>query len=114
MLTGIELRRLRQDADLQQQEVAAAAGIDRWRLSQIEKGPIQGKPLSRQEERAIRIAVARLGELERKRKAIIARDTRARRRPDGEPSSPPSESAASGEASEDAAPEAAAEEVSVG
>lgn len=85
MLTGIELRRLRQDAGLQQQEVAAAAGIDRWRVSQIERGPIQGKPLSAQEERAIRTAIARLGALERKRKALLAREPRrARRNPNGE------------------------------
>jgi transcriptional regulator with XRE-family HTH domain len=102
MLTGIELRRLRQNANLQQQEVAAASGVERWRLSQIERGPLQGKPLSGQEERTIRTAIARLGALERKRKAIIARVTRPQRarhsnipsgldRPDGEAQTGPPE-----------------------
>lgn len=79
MLTGTELRHLRLDAELQQQDVAAAAGIDRWRLSQIERGPIQGKPLSMQEERAIRRAITRLLAVERQRKLLLTPGLRAKR-----------------------------------
>jgi len=103
MLTGYELRHLRLDAELQQQDVARAAGLERWRLSQIEHG-LQGRPLSMQEERAIRRAITRLLAVERQRKALLSPDPQGKRirRPHPKPES---DGAASGNASADTLPE---------
>ena len=75
--TGEDLRRARVEAGLLQGDVAAGAGMPRWRISELERNSDRMVPTF-EEERRLKQSIHILGDLERRKREFLNRHAHER------------------------------------